>query len=76
MGVTSPMFPDENTSSGKNVGYGTDYDPVPDPEDDGVDVKAFADFMRSTKAPSRGPPMISARPNARMQRPRLPAPGL
>ncbi len=26
-----------------------------DPEDDGVDVAAFADFMRSTKAPSRGP---------------------
>ena len=55
MGVTSPLFPDENTSSGKNVGYGTEYDPVADPEDDGVDVKAFADFMRSTKAPSRGP---------------------
>ena len=62
MGVTSPMFPDENTSSGKNVGFGTDYDPVPDPEDDGVDVKAFADFMRSTKAPSRGPitPAVTA----------------
>ena len=29
-------------------------DTVPDPEDDGVDVKAFANFMRSTKAPSRG----------------------
>jgi CxxC motif-containing protein (DUF1111 family) len=55
MGITSPLFPDENTSSGKNVGYGTPYDPVPDPEDDGVDVEAFADFMRSTKAPSRGP---------------------
>jgi CxxC motif-containing protein (DUF1111 family) len=26
----------------------------PEPEDDGVDVVAFADFMRSTKAPSRG----------------------
>ncbi len=30
------------------------YDPVPDPEDDGVDVTAFANFMRSTKAPPRG----------------------
>jgi CxxC motif-containing protein (DUF1111 family) len=30
------------------------YDAVPDPEDDGVDVKAFANFMRSTKAPARG----------------------
>jgi CxxC motif-containing protein (DUF1111 family) len=55
MGVTSPTFPDENTSSGENVAFGTKYDPVPDPEDDGDDVVAFADFMRSTKAPSRGP---------------------
>lgn len=51
MGITSPSFPDENTSSGKDVG---DYDKVADPEDDGEDVVAFADFMRSTKAPSRG----------------------
>ncbi|HZF31419.1 MAG TPA: di-heme oxidoredictase family protein [Gammaproteobacteria bacterium] len=55
MGITSPLFPEENTSSGINVSYPSDYDPVPEPEDDGVDVKAFADFMRSTKAPSRGP---------------------
>lgn len=55
MGITSPLFPVENTSSGRDVGYGTPYDPVPDPEDDGVDVTAFADFMRSTKAPARGP---------------------
>ena len=55
MGITSPLFPEENTSSGMDVGYGTEYDPVPDPEDEGVDVDAFADFMRSTKAPSRGP---------------------
>ena len=54
MGITSPLFPDENTSSGRNVGFGTRYDPVPEPEDDGVDVLAFANFMRSTKAPSRG----------------------
>ena len=27
---------------------------MPDPEDDGVDVVAFANFMRSTKAPPRG----------------------
>jgi CxxC motif-containing protein (DUF1111 family) len=55
MGITSPLFPEENTSSGKPVGFGTQYDPVADPEDDGVDIKAFANFMRSTKAPSRGP---------------------
>jgi CxxC motif-containing protein (DUF1111 family) len=55
MGITSPLLPDENTSSGRYVGFGTDYDPTPEPEDDGTDVVAFADFMRSTKAPSRGP---------------------
>jgi len=55
MGITSPLFPEENTSSGINVGWGTEYDAVQDPEDDGDDVQAFADFMRSTKAPSRGP---------------------
>jgi CxxC motif-containing protein (DUF1111 family) len=54
MGITSPLFPKENTSSGRYVGYDTEYDPVPDPEDDGVDIIAFADFMRSTKAPARG----------------------
>ncbi len=52
MGITSPLFPEENTSSGADVGQ---YDPVADPEDDGVDIIAFANFMRSTKAPSRGP---------------------
>ncbi|HVP30803.1 MAG TPA: di-heme oxidoredictase family protein [Myxococcota bacterium] len=55
MGITSPLLPDENTSSGRFVGYGSGYDPLPDPEDDGVDVVAFADFMRSTTAPPRGP---------------------
>ena len=55
MGITSPLFPEENTSSGRFVGYGSGYDPLPEPEDDGVDIVAFADFMRSTKAPSRGP---------------------
>ncbi|MEZ5541009.1 MAG: di-heme oxidoredictase family protein [Pseudomonadota bacterium] len=54
MGITSPLLPEENTSSGMPVGYGTAYDPVQDPEDDGDDVIAFADFMRSTKAPPRG----------------------
>jgi CxxC motif-containing protein (DUF1111 family) len=55
MGITSPLFSDENTSNGKYVGYSSGYDPVPDPEDDGVDIVAFANFMRSTKAPPRGP---------------------
>jgi len=55
MGITTPLFPQENTSNDRDVGYPSVYDPVPDPEDDGVDVVAFADFMRSTKAPPRGP---------------------
>lgn len=55
MGITSPLFPEENPSGSVFVGFGTPYDPIPDPEDDGVDIEAFADFMRSTKAPSRGP---------------------
>jgi CxxC motif-containing protein (DUF1111 family) len=54
MGITTPVLPEENTSLGRNVGFGTPYDPVADPEDDGVDVVAFANFMRSTKAPPRG----------------------
>ncbi len=55
MGITSPLFPEENTSAGRYVGIGSGFDTVPDPEDDGVDVVAFANFMRSTKAPARGP---------------------
>jgi CxxC motif-containing protein (DUF1111 family) len=52
MGVTSPLLPIENSISGGDV---VPYDPVADPEDDGTDVLAFANFMRSTMAPSRGP---------------------
>lgn len=55
MGVTNPLFPDENTSGDRFVGFGTIYDPTPEPEDDGTDVSAFANFLRATKAPSRGP---------------------
>jgi CxxC motif-containing protein (DUF1111 family) len=55
MGITTPTLPEENTSNGRYVGFGSPYDPVQDPEDDGVDVIAFADFMRATKAPPRGP---------------------
>ena len=54
MGITSPLFPDENTANGVFVGFGSGYDPVPEPENDGTDVQAFANFMRSTKAPPRG----------------------
>jgi len=54
MGITTPVLPEENTSLGRYIGFGTPFDPVPDPEDDGVDVVAFANFMRATKAPPRG----------------------
>jgi CxxC motif-containing protein (DUF1111 family) len=38
-----------------NVTFPSSFDPVPDPEDDGLDVLAFADFMAATRAPGRGP---------------------
>ena len=50
MGITSPLQPIENTSSGESV---ADYDTVADPENDGRDVEKFAEFMRATKVPSR-----------------------
>src|SRR5262245_10348346 len=50
MGITSPLQQRENTSNGKTV---APYDNVKDPEDDGSDVQAFAEFMRATKAPPR-----------------------
>jgi CxxC motif-containing protein (DUF1111 family) len=51
MGITSPLQPTENTSNGVSV---APFDTVADPEDDGDDVEAFADFMRATRAPGRG----------------------
>jgi len=50
IGVTSPLFPTEPTSNGQSVAA---YDKVADPEDDGGDIKKFAEFIRATKAPSR-----------------------
>jgi len=50
MGITSPLQPVENTSNGNSVAA---FDDVPDPEDTGDDVEAFAAFMRATKAPPR-----------------------
>jgi len=54
MGITTPLLPEENTALGRFVGFGTRFDAVRDPEDDGVDLEAFANFMRATKAPPRG----------------------
>ncbi|HKQ62160.1 MAG TPA: di-heme oxidoredictase family protein [Candidatus Polarisedimenticolaceae bacterium] len=50
MGITSPLQPTENTSNGNSVAA---FDEATDPEDNGDDVTAFANFMRSTKAPPR-----------------------
>ena len=50
MGITSPLFPVENTSNGASVAA---FDIVPDPEDNGDSIEAFARFIRATKAPPR-----------------------
>ena len=60
MGITSPLQPTENTSNGNSVAA---FDSVPDPENDGADVQAFADFMRATKAPPRDA-QLAATPDA------------
>ena len=52
MGITNPLFPVENTSKGRSV---ANFDTMPEPEDDGGNVEKFANFMRATKAPPRGP---------------------
>lgn len=49
MGITSPLELQENTFNG--VVLGPEFDPTPEPEDDGADVALFATFMRATKAP-------------------------
>lgn len=43
-----------------NVTFPSAFDPVPDPEDDGLDVLAFADFMAATRAPGRQNPLPAA----------------
>jgi CxxC motif-containing protein (DUF1111 family) len=58
MGVTNRLFPVENTSNGTVV-QGGPFDGKPDPagvgEDDANDIDLFTLFMRSIKAPPRGP---------------------
>ena len=55
MGITNPFDGNggtvENNSLGASVAA---FDTVADPEDDGDDVEAFANFMRATRAPGRG----------------------
>jgi CxxC motif-containing protein (DUF1111 family) len=63
MGITNPLFPNENTSDGNSVASFDQFpeaslgleDPATTNHPFGKDVEAFASFMRSTKAPSRGP---------------------
>ncbi|HEY3132035.1 MAG TPA: di-heme oxidoredictase family protein [Acidobacteriota bacterium] len=50
MGITSRLFPTENTSLGRPV---AELDGVSDPEDVKNDVDLFAEFIRATKAPPR-----------------------
>src|SRR5207253_4725670 len=55
-GITNRLFSTENTSNGRSV---DEYDPIPEVggtnEDPDNDIDQFAAFMRSTKAPPRGP---------------------
>ncbi len=61
MGITNPLFPNEQTSLGRSVAFA---DTVADPEDTGgeqgfgEDVEAFTRFMRSLKAPPRNSGMV------------------
>ena len=43
-----------------DVTFPSAFDPAPDPEDDGDDVLAFADFMAATRAPGRQNPIPAA----------------
>src|SRR5215831_10304394 len=56
MGITNPFDGNggtvENNSLGASVAA---FDTVADPEDNGDDVEAFANFMRATRVPGRGP---------------------
>ena len=55
MGITNPFDGNggtvENNALGQSVAA---FDTVADPEDDGDDAEAFANFMRATRAPGRG----------------------
>lgn len=62
MGITNPLDGNGGTQENPATTPGgvvnvtrPPFDPVPDPEDDGLDVLAFADFMAATRAPGRGP---------------------
>lgn len=54
MGITSPMFPNENCPQG-NCALLAACDIVQDPDNDGSAVEAFTDFMTLLAPPPRGP---------------------
>jgi CxxC motif-containing protein (DUF1111 family) len=68
MGITNPFDgtngnaenPASTAEGVINVTFPSPFDPVPDPEDDGDDVLAFADFMAATRAPGRQNPIPAA----------------
>lgn len=59
MGVTTPLFPDENCPQGDCSLLACD--PVPGVDDDLEDVELFGDFMRLLAPPDRGPERALAR---------------
>ena len=67
MGITNPFDGNggtvENNSLGASVAA---FDTVADPEDDGADVEAFANFMRATRAPGRGTITAAAQPRSEL----------
>ena len=65
MGVTSPWFPSEQCPQGDCDSVAA-CDPAPDPEDDGSNVQAFADFMTLLAPPLRGANNSEARAGERV----------
>jgi CxxC motif-containing protein (DUF1111 family) len=56
MGITNPFDGSDGLTENNSLGRSVDaFDTVADPEDEGEDVEAFAQFMRQTRAPGRGP---------------------
>ncbi|MFY9225309.1 MAG: di-heme oxidoredictase family protein [Blastocatellia bacterium] len=61
MGLTTPLFPTENTSNGRSI---AEFDSKTDPElEDNEDIEAFTLFIRATKVPPRDE-KLAATPDA------------
>jgi CxxC motif-containing protein (DUF1111 family) len=50
VGITNPLVPTETTPNGQSVAA---FDTVADPEDNGIDIADFTEFMRASKVPPR-----------------------